>query len=107
MAEGATNANRTLTKLLGIQPLSHPKTPNRRDREEVESSGPRSPAQRRKCSRRPHPQDRQSKVKNVGDLSDLSAQLELGKKINLEVNARGKTLKLSTELRSEERTTKR
>jgi hypothetical protein len=38
-------------------------------------------------------------VKNIGDLSDLSAQIELGKKINLEVQRNGKTVKLSAEIK--------
>ena len=38
-------------------------------------------------------------VKNIGDLGDLSAEVELGKKINLEVQRKGRTLKLSTEIK--------
>ena len=87
---------------LGIQPLQHPKNAQPSETEEVvaEEVVIGSPAQQAQVQ----PGDRISKVdnreiKNVGDLSDLSAQLELGKKINLEVQRKGKTLKLSTEIK--------
>jgi sporulation protein YlmC with PRC-barrel domain len=87
---------------LGIQPLSHPKNAQPSETEEVvvDEVVQGSPAQQAQVQ----PGDRILKidnreVKNVGDLSDLSAQLELGKKINLEVQRKGKTLKLSTELK--------
>ena len=87
---------------LGIQPLPHPKNAQPSETEEVmvDEVVLGSPAQQAQVQ----PGDRIRKidnrdVKNVGDLSDLSAQLELGKKINLEVQRKGKTLKLSTEIK--------
>ena len=87
---------------LGIQPLPHPKNAQPSETEEVvvEEVVQGSPAQQAQVQ----PGDRIRKIdnreiKNVGDLSDLSAQLELGKKINLEVQRKGKTLTLSTEIK--------
>jgi len=87
---------------LGIQPLPHPKNAQPSETEEVvvEEVVQGSPAQQAQVQ----PGDRIRKIdnreiKDVGDLSDLSAQLELGKKINLEVQRKGKTLKLSTEIK--------
>jgi sporulation protein YlmC with PRC-barrel domain len=87
---------------LGIQPLPFPKNAQPSETEEVvvEEVVQGSPAQQAQVQ----PGDRIRKIdnreiKNVGDLSDLSAQLELGKKINLEVQRKGKALTLSTEIK--------
>ncbi|MGH8101223.1 MAG: PDZ domain-containing protein [Chthoniobacterales bacterium] len=87
---------------LGIQPQSQPKnaTPSETEEIVVEEVAQGSPAQQAQVQ----PGDRIRKIDNreimnIGDLSDLSAQLELGKKINLEVQRKGKSLKLSTEIR--------
>lgn len=87
---------------LGIQPHPQAKSAEPSETEEVvvDEVAQGSPAQQAQVQ----PGDRIRKVdnreiKNVGDLSDLSAQLELGKKINLEVQRKGKTLNLSTEIK--------
>jgi C-terminal processing protease CtpA/Prc len=87
---------------LGVQPHPHPKSADLSETEEVvvEEVAVGSPAQEAQVQ----PGDRIRKInnreiKNVSDLSDLSAQLELGKKINLEVQRQGRTLRLSTEIK--------
>lgn len=87
---------------LGIQPHPQAKSAEPSETEEVvvDEVAQGSPAQQAQVQ----PGDRIRKIdnreiKNVGDLSDLSAQLELGKKINLEVQRKGKTLNLSTEIK--------
>jgi len=87
---------------LGIQPHPNPKnvTPSETEDVVVEEVAEGSPAQEGHVQ----PGDRIRKIdnreiKNVGDLSDLSAQLALGKKVNLEVQRKGKTLQLSTEIK--------
>jgi hypothetical protein len=87
---------------LGIQPHPNAKKAEPSETEEivVEEVAEGSPAQQAQVQ----PGDRIRKidnreVNNIGDLSDLSAQLELGKKINLEVQRKGKTLRLSTEIK--------
>ena len=87
---------------LGIQPHPQAKSAEPSETEEVvvDEVAQGSPAQQAQVQ----PGDRIRKVdnreiKNVGDLSDLSAQLELGRKINLEVQRKGKTLNLSTEVK--------
>ncbi len=90
---------------LGIQPHPQAKSAELSETEEVvvDEVAQGSPAQQAQVQ----PGDRIRKIdnreiKNVGDLSDLSAQLELGKKINLEVQRKGKTLNLSTEIKERE-----
>lgn len=87
---------------LGIQPHPQAKSAEPSETEEVvvDEVAQGSPAQQAQVQ----PGDRIRKIdnreiKNVGDLSDLSAQLELGKKINLEVQRKGRTLNLSTEIK--------
>lgn len=87
---------------LGIQPQPHPKnaTPSEIEEVVVEEVAQGSPAQQARVQ----PGDRIRKIdnreiKNVGDLYDLSTQLELGKKVNLEVQRKGRTLNLSTDIK--------
>lgn len=87
---------------LGIRPHPQAKSAEPSETEEVvvDEVAQGSPAQQAQVQ----PGDRIRKIdnreiKNVGDLSDLSAQLELGKKINLEVQRKGRTLNLSTEIK--------
>ena len=86
----------------GIQPRPRPKNAEATEAEEVvvDQVVEGSPAQQAQIQ----PGDSIVKidnhdVKNIGDLADLSAEVELGKKINLEVQRKGRTLKLGAEVK--------
>ena len=86
----------------GIQPRPRPKNtePTETDEVVVDQVLEGSPAQQAQIQ----PGDSILKidnhdVKNIGDLADLSAEVELGKKINLEVQRKGRTLKLGAEVK--------
>jgi hypothetical protein len=87
---------------LGIQPRPRPKNAEPAETEDVvvDHVMEGSPAQQAQVQ----PGDSVLKidnheVKNIGDLSDLSAEVELGKKINLEVERKGRAVKLGAEIK--------